>query len=188
MTALKILPGVGRPHHVSRERHPSGEVKRRVRGDTRTLTQFHRAVATGKFPEIANQVGMLVFRDVLNESQGATAHDIGEIYHRYNRLQPYARRFARSPNYERSGGEAPDITETGSLEMIEELQRRIAEAKAEWDLVQKCYPHQRAREFIEELCVYDRTIHSSYHRDLRVVLDKVAERLEAHRNKREKAK
>lgn len=164
-------------------RYPSGRVKPEARTDTRNFTLYQRVRQAGLDPRSATALGMLLYQEVINESEYDTGEQIGEIYRRYERLEAEGRRNPKSPNYNRSFGPGISVYDSGDAQLIEEHEERVAKAKDEWNLLQKTFPTRHVRGMIEQLCVDNEAIPYRHYDDLKKVLNLVGEALAKHRKK-----
>ncbi len=158
-----------------RPRHPGANIVwRRIRDNFDDLV-----VRTGANPEIGSTITRLVLFGHLTKGEGQAARMYGEIVGRFDRFHGSgAPRTAPSPSYQRgSRGSEDEIerrTRDGTLASHERAARR---ARKQYDRLHKLVGTfgPRAREALDEVCIYDREVPSAMLPHIAIVLRAVGE-------------
>lgn len=178
---LVVSSRVGRPREDG-PRYPSGKLKPTTTRASVTPAAWARIrtdmVKASGDARLASEVGRLSFHGLLTDRQAATAFRIGEIYGAFERHKR-KNRSSRSPSYEMGfGGEgiAEELMSTEALENLEAQIRAAESAFLELQDILEDYP-SAAIAALEQLCVENCAINSTYLPHMGRLLDRVAAKL-----------
>jgi hypothetical protein len=130
-------------------------------------------------PRATSELFRLKLLGVLTDAQVEAGHRMAEVYARYEKFHGL-RRSCKSPVYLASfgmPGVADERMDNASLKRVEKIERRATKAFEKLQEEIPAYPVE-ARGTLETLCVENSRISSVHHRDLGVMLTRLAQYFE----------
>jgi hypothetical protein len=136
----------GRPRKIA-ERYPSGDVKRRERGDPRDLGIYNRCKESrSRFWQdraLESEIGRLhQVQKVISASEAETLFELGRHLGRYHRLLGFPRPVARSAAFDLGYGGPSDYVVPAELERHAQAEKRLHQrirdvvaSETAWDLL-----------------------------------------------------
>lgn len=153
---------------------PSG---RRVQGEgtiwRRIVDNKDPFMKIGMAPDFATVINRLHLFGVLTVSEKMAAWRYGEILGRHDRYHGLQRRQMVTPAYDRGFGREDEVVRHEAQGTIKAYERRARVARKDWVRIQKCVP-ESAKQYLDEVCIYDREISSLLHEDLKRVLGRIS--------------
>ncbi len=132
-------------------------------------------IRLGLDPELATPVGKLYALEVLTKMQVQAANYYSEVAGRYSRYFIEGRRNAASPSFQRSfRGHDNEVQRHIDNGTITAYERKATYAKSQWARMLKWVPDREARAIMDQICLDNLDIPSSYHGDLKRILDNIA--------------
>jgi hypothetical protein len=153
-----------------------GTLWRRLRGARDNWEEMERI---GANPDLGTIPGKLFLYKVITATQASALRLAGEVVGRYDRFynEPALKREVASPSYQRgSRGENGEIEQRIKNGTIEQYERMARRAKKAFVKLNSCFPTEDSRKMVELIAIEDREIDSCFHKDLRVVLDKIIQK------------
>jgi hypothetical protein len=159
------------------ERYPGGKIKPRDDGDARAPTLWRRikdgAVKGGAHPYAGTVLGRLSIFGILTDAEVEAGFRVAEIVGRYERLSGAPRRTCASPAYESGFGFAFDAHVRADADMVKRFERRVRRVRRAYEHLVDHLP-DNGRDALFTVCVEDREINSLLHKDLQVLLRRLA--------------
>jgi hypothetical protein len=152
-----------------------GTLWRRIRGSRDNWSEMEKI---GANPDLGTIPGKMYLHKIITASQASALRLYGEVVGRYDRFQsPDLRRTVASPAYQRGSkgedGEVQRRIETGTIQQYERMANRARKA---FNKLNGCIPTEEGRRLLEEIAINDREVESIYHRDIKVILDRIVSR------------
>jgi hypothetical protein len=159
------------------ERYPGGKIKPRDAGDMRAPTLWRRikdgAVKGGAHPYAGTVLGRLSIFGLLTDAEVEAGLRVAEIVGRYEKLSGAPRRTCASPAYESGFGFMFEAYEGADASLVKRFEGRVRRARRAYEHLLDHIP-EGGREALFTVCVEDREINSLLHKDLQMLLRRLA--------------
>src|SRR5260370_32308160 len=166
MSAKRALVVVrkGRPGKIA-ERYPSGDVKRRERGDPRDLGIYNRCKESrSRFWQdraLESEIGRLhQVQEVMSAAEADALFELGRHLGRYRRLMGFPRRVARSAAFDLGYGGPSDYVVPAELERQAQVEKRLHQR------IRDVLPTEAAWDVLYAICAENRHVNPIYAGDI----------------------
>jgi hypothetical protein len=154
----------GRPRKIA-ERYPSGDVKRRERGDPRELGIYNRCKESrSRFWQdrvLESEIGRLhQVQKVLSASEAEALFELGRHLGRYRRLMGFPRPAARSAAFDLGYGGPSDYVVPAELERLAQVEKRLHER------IRDAVPTEAAWDALYAICAENRHVNPIHAADI----------------------
>jgi len=147
------------------ERYPSGDVKRRERGDPRDLGIYNRCKeARSRFWQdrvLESEIGRLhQVQKVISASEAETLFELARHLGRYQRLQGFARPVVRSAAFDLGYSGPSDYIVPAELERQARIEKRLHER------IRDAVPNEAGWDLLHALCAENRHVNPIHAADI----------------------
>ncbi len=159
-----IVVRKGRPRKLA-ERYPSGDVKRRERGDPRDLGIYNRCKESrSRFWQdraLESEIGRLhQVQKVITATEADALFELGRHLGRYRRLVGFPKPVARSAAFDLGYSGPSDYTIPAELERLAQIEKRLHER------IRDAIPTEAAWDVLYAICAENRHVNPIYAADI----------------------